>query len=212
MKVVGQELGGREPDEAAALRLVAAYEAHEAEPWLTAFLLGCVGHEVGYQTVRDILMAGPRKLAESYAGPALAKIRGPRAQDDLVELTNGAAPTRRGREGAGYGLAHLGTEDAAVALLDAAIGKAIGYQMAGSALAKLPLEPRRVGDLLDRGDEQSVRIAVELLCTLLVTDPQERLEANRALWLAPVQRTLANPDFRMAPYQREALTGWVTGA
>ena len=79
---------------------------------------------------RAILLAAPRLLAESYAGPALAKIRGLEAHDELVRFTM-QSPARRSREGAAYGLAHLGTGEAAAAIIDAAVSGAIGYQMGG---------------------------------------------------------------------------------
>ncbi|MGF1466685.1 MAG: hypothetical protein ACFCGT_11175 [Sandaracinaceae bacterium] len=215
-KFVGAELDTRPPSEAAAKRLIDAYEAGDAPPWLTAYLLGCVGHEVGYGTVRAILLAAPRMLAESYAGPALAKIRGSGAHDDLVHLTM-ESPARRSREGAAYGLAHLGTGEAATAIINAAVSGAIGYQL-GGVLIDLPVGAERIAELLD-AEERGRRVAIEYLTGLIqraagqgLGSPEaaERLAANRGYWLAAVQRLFADEDFRMAPRQRASLTQWVS--
>ncbi len=232
-KLVGIELQQRAPSEAAAQRLIDAYEAGDAEPWFTAHLLGCVGHEVGYDTVRAILLASPGRLAESYAGPALGEIGGPRAHDDLVRFTK-EGPTRRSREGAAYGLPYLGTGEAAAALIDAALSGAIGYGM-GSTLIDLPVSAERIVELLD-GEERSRRVAIAYVTRLIShaadaeslagfvddgyrigarsrharsQEATKRLAVSRGHWLAAVQRLLADEDFRMAPRQRTTLTKWV---
>ena len=215
-KFVGAELDQRPPSEAAAQKLVDAYQSGNAEPWFTAHLLGCVGHEVGYDTVRAILLAAPRLLAESYAGPALAKIRGREAHDELVRFTM-QSPARRSREGAAYGLAHLGTGEAAAAIIDAAVSGAIGYQM-GGVLVDLPVDAAQIRELLT-GEERSRRVAVEYVTLLIqgaVTDglgsreAAECLAANRPHWRSAVQRLLGDEDFRMSPRQRSALTDWAS--
>ncbi len=103
-KFASRELANRNPDQAAALRLVAAYERGEAEPWVVAHLLGQVGHRCGYQTVKDILITHHDRGAGSYAGPAMARIAGREALEDLRHLMFEAKHARV-RRGAGHGLA-----------------------------------------------------------------------------------------------------------
>ena len=55
-KKVGLRLEGMEPNEQASRNLIAAYDRQRCEPWLTAFLLGCVGHPAGYNIAKDILL------------------------------------------------------------------------------------------------------------------------------------------------------------
>lgn len=206
MKLVGPELDTRPPDEAGATRVIQAYEAGAAAPWLTAYLLGCVGHERGYGTARAILLAAPGSLAESYAGTALAKIRGVEAYEDLVELMN-HAPQRDGRDGAAYGLVHLGTSRAAAAVLDAALSRTIHLRLA-AMVAHLPIDPTRVATLLC-GDERGVRIGIELLCSWLSDEDRvERFAADRAAWVGLVERALGDPELFVPRHQRELLTRW----
>lgn len=214
-KYVGAELEQRPPCGVAARQLIDAYQAGDAPPWFTAYLLGCVSHEDGYDTVRGILLDAPRMLAESYAGVALAKIRGPNAFRDLLHLTM-ESPTRRSREGAAYGLAHLGTEETATAILDAAVSASIGYQM-GGVLVGQSVGAERIAELLD-GEERSRRVAIEYLTGLIRRAAGEgigsqkaaqRLVAGRGSWSAGVRGLLADEGFPMAPRQRTALTEWI---
>lgn len=73
---------------AAARAVINAYQEQRAEPWLAAYLLGCIGHEVGYHIVRKLLLEGTPS-ASGYVGKAMAALGGRRAADDLVNiLTN----------------------------------------------------------------------------------------------------------------------------
>src|SRR5829696_8007388 len=90
-KVVAAELQRRRPArEQAALRLIELHRGGAAPPWLTAHLLGCVGHPAGYATVLAILRAAPGSLAESYAGVAAVRIAGTAACDELVQIMTDA--------------------------------------------------------------------------------------------------------------------------
>ena len=215
-KFVGIELGSRAPDAGAARRLVSEYADGDAEPWMTAHLLGCIGHELGYATVVAILESAPGSLAESYAGPAMAKIRGVAAFDDLVRVMN-ASPKRRSREGAAYGLLRLQHPPAAAAVLEAASSGQIRYSM-GAALVDQPLDDADVTPLIS-GNERERRVAIAYIDRLISSSTHEgrrgtqlegRLESCRDRWLEPVRQLLADPDFRMAPRQRAALSRWAS--
>ena len=102
-KKVGLRLEGMQPDEQAAKNLIAAFNRQRCEPWLAAFLLGCIGHSAGYQTVKDILLSNARSSSESYAGVAMAKIHGVRAYEDLRQILFGDH-SRKVCNGAAYGM------------------------------------------------------------------------------------------------------------
>jgi len=105
-KAASHDLEASLADESAAIKLTRAYHDGKAPPWMTAHLLGCIGHRVGFETVKNILLDHPGSLAEDYAGVALARIAGPEATQDLLKIlfTSQHIKTRRG---AGYGLAYL---------------------------------------------------------------------------------------------------------
>jgi hypothetical protein len=75
---------GADPESAAAV--IEAYEEGRCPPWLAACLLGSIAHPNGYATALAILRAGPGMSAESYAGPALAKMLGDSALPDLEQV------------------------------------------------------------------------------------------------------------------------------
>src|SRR5579872_4446834 len=74
------------PDQEAAATVVAAYQQDTVAPWLAALLIGAIRHERGYPTALAILRRGAGRLSESYAGPAMARIRGVDAFDDLAAV------------------------------------------------------------------------------------------------------------------------------
>ncbi|QDT30680.1 hypothetical protein Enr10x_60480 [Gimesia panareensis] len=107
-KQVGLRLEKMAPDEQAAKNLIAAFHDKRCAPWCTAFLLGCIGHPAGYQTAKDILLSQAGQLSESYAGVAMAQMRGVEAYDDLHQiLLSDQNYERSVREGAAYGMAHV---------------------------------------------------------------------------------------------------------
>lgn len=85
-KFAARDLEALAPDRSAVEALIGAWRSGTAPPWLVAHLLGCIGHDAGYAATREILLSAPGSLAESYAGVALAKIRGAGARADLAAL------------------------------------------------------------------------------------------------------------------------------
>src|ERR1044071_1257895 len=83
------------PDEEAAATIVTAYQQDRVAPWLAALLIGAIRHEHGYPTALAILRRGAGQLSESYAGPAMAKIRGVEAFDDLAAVLREPGLERR---------------------------------------------------------------------------------------------------------------------
>jgi len=121
-----------EPDAAAAAAVVAAYEGGRCPPWAAAALLGAIGHSDGYATALAILRAAPGQLAESYAGPALAKMRGDAALPDLAAVLEDPACALRAREGAAFGLARIADARADELLLAAVDQERVRTSVAGS--------------------------------------------------------------------------------
>ncbi|MGK3991101.1 hypothetical protein WME99_49090 [Sorangium sp. So ce136] len=211
-KHVAAELERRVPDADAASTLVQAYRVGEAPPWLAAYLLGCIGHEVGYATAREVLLTAPGLLAESYAGPALAKILGERALPDLCALLRDA-PKQVSREGAACGLGRLGSPRAEEALLEAVTTGRIRWHIAAGVLARIPIAPRRLGELLRSGETVQLRLASEIVWVAL-----HDANSGRSTWvhdiaaeLGPMIRdVLVNPALSMAPRKRAQLEAWVS--
>ncbi len=157
-KIVSRAFEGRAPSAPAAERLIAAWEAGEAPAWLTAHLLGRIGHDLGYGTVRTILLGGHGSGSGSYAGSAMGRIRGAAAEADLTTILRNSA-ARRVREGAAYGLAEIGLGIDAV--LDAA---ADGQIPRGPAVVLLRARPDRC-DLVGwfQGEERMRLLARDVL-------------------------------------------------
>ena len=212
-KLVSAALGRRPADPKAAKLLIAAFRRGEAPPWLTAHLLGQLRTAVGYDTVRGILLAAPGSLAESYAGPALARIRGQEAAPDLVHILN-TAPKLHSREGAAGGLEVLGTPAAAAAIFDAAASGRIRVSTGGAILGKMPFDQARVAQALLSGEERLVSLGTETAWSLATVASGRSADQRLPVWPDPslldaVRTALADPRINMAPLKRSALAAWV---
>jgi len=161
-KLAAVDLEKLKPDPGATHALIEALRDGTAPAWMVAHLLGCSGHDDGYAVAREILVSAPGCLAESYAGVALAKIRGSGALDDLVSLLT-EAPSKVSREGAAYGLQHLGGAVAARAVAEAGRDGHIKPNVAASVLAAVPSSGQHVLDLLDSGLERGLLIATWII-------------------------------------------------
>lgn len=162
--------------------------------------------------MRGILLSAPGLLAESYAGPALARIRGDGALADLRILLH-TAPKRTSREGAAAGLARLASPEAAGVIFDAALSGRIGYQTAGSLLARLPLDGHQVSTLLSRDDQDSLRLATEIVWLAAIHTSRRGstvswLEEVRSDLVPALRHALARPELSMAPRKRRELLEW----
>lgn len=211
------ELAHRPPSTTAAQRLMAAFGCAAAPPWLTAHLLGCIRDETGYETAREILLQAPGQLAESYAGVALARIRGTRAFDDLCQILR-SAPQQRSREGAASGLARLPSTNAATVILEVALLNRIRYTVSAFTLAELRLDPAMVNDLLTTGDRRAIRLGSEIVWQFVLdsrarpsTDVSNWLDEAQAVVTASLRRVLASPAVTMSPRKRRELDAWLLG-
>lgn len=213
VKVASDALVFRSPDSAAAEYLVAAFARGEVPPWMTAHLLGQLRAAGGYDTVRGILLAAPGQLAESYAGTALARIRGMEALPDLVEVLNNA-PVARSREGAAFGLGVVGTPAAADAIFDAAAAGHLRVRTAAYVLGGMPVDQARVADALLSGNERLVRLGTETVWSIAST--ADRRPGGAPTFVRPdscldnaQRKVIADAQRDMTPSQRRAIDDWV---
>ncbi|WP_404309302.1 hypothetical protein [Neorhodopirellula lusitana] len=105
-KKIGAELDALTPDPGGAQLLMDAYRNGSCQPWMAAFLLGCVGDPIGYETALEILLSDAGSSSASYASVAMAKMRGDAAYPDLRNVLMGDG-SRKVRQGAVYGMEKL---------------------------------------------------------------------------------------------------------
>ena len=216
-KDVGIILSRRPPDQAGAEYLIAKYEDGSCPPWRAANLLGCIGHEIGYDTALRILLDAPGQDAESYAGVAMVRIDPHRATKDLTNLL-ATAEQRRSRAGAAWGLASVpGSSEVIQSLFRAALER------------RAPFSP--VASALEKGSRESVEVlecVVQVLTTPLKADDAKRRRllievARNAVSFArqkqeptalmkrirsQVQEILVDSEHRVGKKEREDLEEW----
>jgi hypothetical protein len=201
-KRVAAELEGRKPPvEHGALRLIELYRGGAAPPWLTAHLLGCIGHRAGYATVLEILRAAPGLLAESYAGVAAVRIAGTCAFEDLIQVMDNAE-NLRSREGAAYGLASSRDEAVAPQLVRALQRGRIRPSCGAATLADV-LSAIRIEAYLRTGEDTLRHLALLAVFHALARG-REDLSAVRAA----IAEALEDPRVGLAPIVRERLTAF----
>lgn len=162
--------------------------------------------------MREVLLTAPGRLAESNAGPALAKILGERALPDLCDLVLNA-PKQVSREGAAYGLGRLGSPRAEEALIEAVTTGRVRWHTAAGILARIPIAPQRLGGLLRSGEDVQLLLASEIVSVALhqANDGQITWIHDIAAALRPMVRgVLLNPALSMAPRKRAQLQAWVS--
>jgi hypothetical protein len=159
-KKAGEVFQEREPDDAAGVVLVQAYRGGVAPAWMTAYLLGCLRAECGYGTVREILLAAPGLLAESYAGVAMARIRGARARGELVTLMC-SAEHLRSREGAAYGVGERRDPALVPVVYDAFHSGRVRKRTAAAIIRNLGVSTATVTAWLRSTDERDRSLGVE---------------------------------------------------
>lgn len=160
-KKAGEVFQERPPDDVAGLALVQAYRRGVAPAWMAAFLLGCLRAECGYETVREILLAAPGLLAESYAGVAMVRIRGPRARGDLVALMSSAAHLRS-REGAAWGVGELRDLALVPVVYDAFRSGHLRKNTTASVIRNMKVSTEMVTTWLRSTDERDRSLGVEI--------------------------------------------------
>lgn len=199
-KRVGAELQRRPPDPHAAGALIAAYREGRTPPWLTAYLLVCLRAPRGYDVAREILLAAPRLLAESYAGPAMARIGGAAAQDDLEHLMM-TAPHLRSREGAAGGLGVLELPGTASVMLRALQARRVRAQTVASIVARLPDALPVALDWFSSADETLEALAFDVAFSLTA---RTTFEPDTQLAWA-IRRALDGGRVKVSPRIRQAM-------
>ena len=218
MKKVGPVLEKRPPSEAGARLIVSRYQVEKCPPWLAAYLLGCIGHELGYDAVMHVLMVAPGSLAESYAGFALVQIDPVRASVDLLHVLE-EAPHHKSRAGAASGLGQLPlTREIALALFNASLNHRVPSYLVASVLWKgVERSEAMLGYVLgllttplESKEYERRRLVTEVaLDTVLSPSSFSKRETLMNRLRTTVAEILNDPDFKMRPFKRAKLKDWV---
>lgn len=182
--------------------LLRAHREGRAPAWLTAVLLGALRAEAAYEVVHEMLRTMHGGMVEDYAAAAMMKIRGERAEPDLVELAWHATDGRT-RNAAAMVLKSRSTRSTILALARAA---RIHYLTAAAVLARDAVDEALLRELLSSEAEIDLRIGTELLCSWL---RNAELSSIREGIEPLVRRVLGLGDFRMSPTKRRTLLAWV---
>lgn len=188
------ELKTYAPDAACAAAVIAAYEIGQCEPWCAAALLEAIGHPDGYATALEILHLAPGALAESYAGPALVRMRGADALDDLAAVLDDDKLPQRAHEGAAFGLAAMADPRADDVLLRAVDTGRIRSSIAGSVASERGIPAARLISWLRGGDSRRRNLAAWTVYHLAAQGPllkELEIAMHAALADAPLPFTAA---------------------
>lgn len=210
-KLAARDLEKLDADPQATRALIDAFRSGVAPPWMVAHLLGCSGHDDGYPVAREILLLAPGCLAESYAGVALAKIRGDRAFEDLASLVT-EAPHKVSREGAAYGLQHVGGSAATRTIAVAGRDGCIQPKVAASILADLPTSAQLLLEILDSESDRGLLIVtwlVELREVGTSHDVQRWTQQEEQELVDAFRRSLARHGESLSRARRRRLDQWM---
>lgn len=205
-KKIAAELESMQPDEHAARNLISAFRSRRCEPWLTAHLLGCIGHRLGYETAKIILLSNAGSSSESYAGVAMAKMLGIAAYDDLRQIFFGDHPQKI-RQGAAHGMAATSSprllDDFFTAFVEQRISrKAVSWYIAECS----PSDDWLLG--LTRSDSTALKklacAIVELMASPISTHRSPGHDVAHS-----IQNLLSDETFSINPRRRENLLAWI---
>lgn len=196
------------PDEDAARWLVETYHASEVAPWMIAFLLGCVRHEVGFDTAKEILLGNFRQSSESYAGEAMYFIRGTRAYEELRDIML-SSPEFHVRRGAATGLACFHSPVVVPDFLESFCQHKlwpgdIAWQVAKCHPSDLQLLP-----LLRSEEEREQKLVLHIIGNLLAVEDEQYWPGDEVR--SEASRLLQTPIFRPKRKHMLRLHQWVEG-
>lgn len=196
------------PDFEATRWLCQAYRAGQVSAAQTAYLLGCLRHETGYDTALQILQGNFRQSSEVYAGEALFLIGGQNAYHDLRSLML-EHPHILVRQGAASGLALFRAADVVPDFLQAFYeGKLWPKDVALHVAGCHPSETQLLS-LLQAEDEQAQALGLHIVEPLIAAEnlalgPGESVKKE-------VARLLAAPVFRPKRKHVRSLYLWAAG-
>ncbi len=193
------------PDLDATQWLVLRYQTSQMEAWQAAFLLGCVGHEVGYDTAREILLGNFRQSSECYAGEAMYFIRGTDAYEDLRSIMLGH-PQFHVRQGAACGLACFRSPDVIADLLLAFQEHKLWPKDVARKIAECHPSDEQLLPLLRSEDERAQKLGLHIVDYMMIAR-RERLGSGNEL-KQEVARLLETPAFRPKRKYMRQLDQW----
>lgn len=204
---IGALLRQLPPDKETADLLIATYQAGLADPWKVASLLGCVRHEVGYETVKAILVGVHRKESERYAGEAMVLIRGDRAIGDLrnILLTH---PHVVVRNGAAFGLAQFRSPEVISYFVQAFREGKLWPKDVAEHITRCQPRDSQLLSLLQSQSEQDQTLGMHVVDAMSILDeptgrPSEQVRKE-------VARLLETPLFRPKRKQMRRLYLWAS--
>jgi hypothetical protein len=188
------------PAESDAVQVSAAFANGALDHWEAAFLLGCIGHDAGYQAACRILNDSSLAYAGSHVGLVIAQLGGRQATGDLIQFLS-SAPTREGREDAAWGLAHLASPGAREAIISAALAAKIRGDLAGRLLVQLKIDARTTEQWLTSRERAEVGLGCEVVVAAVPRRGPPALEwdptdSERLLALARALVTEGNIELR----------------
>lgn len=208
LKRNGLRLRELSPDEESARWLVETYHTSEVEPWRSAFLLGCVRHDMGYDTAKEILLGNFRQSSESYAGEAMYFIRGTRAYEDLrhIMLSN---PDLHARRGAAAGLACFQSPVVVPDFLEAFWQHKLWPGDIDQKVAKCHPSDLQLLPLLRAEEERQQKLVLHIIDHLVASENAQHWPGEEVR--SEVARLLQSPVFRPKRKYMLRLHQWIEG-
>jgi hypothetical protein len=204
-KKIGDELTALPPDTAVAQHLLTAHRNGSCEPWMTAYLLGCIGDPIGYETAFQILLSKARSSA-SYAAVAMTKMRGDAAYPDLHNVLM-SDHLRKIRQGAVYGLEKLNLPQLLDDLLAAHRAGKIWRASASWHIAHCNPSNEWLTELL-RSSELNDR-ALGCATVEIMVRANTPIPAPNQVVKTLIHSCLVDGDLAMMPSRRQILFDWV---
>ena len=205
-KQVGDELTALPPDATEAQSLISAYRDGSCEPWMAAFLLGCIGSPVGYAIAHEILISDAGSLSGSYASVAMALMRDDHAYPDLLEILN-SHHRRRVRHDAVYGMAKLSPPQLMVDLYSAFSERKISRKTASWHIAYCEPSDDWLITVLNSNEINDRQLGCAVIDTMVRDNTPISSPGFSAI--APVKLCLEASEHTMTLTRRKRLLQWI---
>lgn len=205
-KKIGTELDSMPPDHEATQRLISAHHERRCEPWLSAYLLGCIGHRGGYATAKSILLSNAGSSSESYAAVAMAKILGEAAYEDLRQVLFSDHPLKV-RRGAASGMATTSSPRRLDDFFAAVIDGLLTRNMAAWYIADCNPGDDWLLRLLRTSDVAQQKLGSAIIELMVAHNSNRRVPGTEVAEC--IRELLDNESFSMNPKRRKNLRHWV---
>jgi hypothetical protein len=205
-KQVGADLTDLPPDNTAANSVVLAYREGSCEPWMAAYLLGCIGAPEGYEAAREILVSDCGSLSGSYASVAMAQMRADGAYPDLLEILT-VDDNNRVRNDAVYGMARLSPPQLMNDLRDAHGAGRISRRSASWHIAYCEPSDEWLVSLLNSKEIDDRKLGCAVIDAMVRENTPMRCPGLTVT--EPVKLCLEASEHTMTRKRRERLLQWI---